>query len=275
MPEQPETGKARTPTRIRHEIRVRTLDVLEVRRLTPSMIRVTLGGSQLEGFTSLGFDDHIKMFFPDPGDNVPRLPIVGPQGLEMPEGQARPVARDYTVRAHDAERRRLDIDFAVHESGPATAWAITVRPGDKAWIAGPRGSFVFPLAFDWHLLVGDETALPAISRRIEELPSGTKAVAVIEVAGKESELPLATSADIRIVWAHCEGAQPGSPEPLAKALAEVEWLEGDFHVWLGCGSGVARQLRQWLIDERGANPKWLRASGYWRHGESGYHDHYD
>lgn len=265
----------RAPKRVRQEVRLRSLDVVRAGRIAPNMVRVTLTGEELRGFASVGFDDHVKMFFPRPGQAAPDLPIVGPRGIEMPDGVAWPIARDYTPRRYDPAANELDIDFAIHEDGPATRWAANAKPGDRAWIGGPRGSFVVPFAFDWHLLIGDETALPAIARRLEELPAGSRAVVVAEVENAANELELASDADVTVVWVHRGERAAGEPAGFMAALEDLEWPAGDYHAWISCESLVAKALRTYLIESRGANPKWMRASGYWRRGAAGMHDHFD
>src|SRR6266568_4230449 len=78
-------------------------------------------------------------------------------------GSGAPVMRDYTPRRFDAVQRELDIEFALHGDGPAATWAAQAAPGQRVMIGGPRGSFIVPTDFDWHLLIGDETALPAVA----------------------------------------------------------------------------------------------------------------
>lgn len=264
----------RLPKRQRHTVALRNLDVLRVTDLSPSMRRVTLGGPELEGFVSLGFDDHVKMFFPAAGETRPILPTVGPEGLAFPESGPRPLGRDFTPRRHDPQAGELDIDFALLHEGPASHWASTVTPGDSAWIAGPRGSFIIPFDFDWHLLVADETGLPALARRLEELPEGSRAVALVEVGGAREELPLHPSPGTGVVWAHrIEGMEPGAA--LLAALRALEFPEGDYFTWIACESAAAKQLRSVLVDERGANRKWVRAHGYWRRGAVAVHDDFD
>ncbi|RZJ06521.1 MAG: siderophore-interacting protein, partial [Haliea sp.] len=168
----PSATPDRTPQRVRHELRRRTLDVLRCERLTPHMVRITLGGADLAGFSSPGFDDHVKLFFPDPVTGVLTLPDMHADAPRPDEDAPRPLARDYTPRHHDAAAGTLAIDFALHEAGPATQWALQAQPGQTLTMGGPRGSFILPTAFDWHLLVGDDTALPAIARRLAELPAG-------------------------------------------------------------------------------------------------------
>src|ERR1700733_1362068 len=186
----PETDPC-APRRVRHETRRRTLTIKQVDKIAAHMIRVTLTGD-LEGFTSLGFDDHVKLFFPD--------------GTKNAEGAPNMLGRDFTPRRYDPAQDTLEIDFAIHDAGPATRWAAQAKPGDTLALGGPRGSFIIPTAYDWHLLVGDETALPAISRRLAELPAGARAVVVGEIDGAADEIAFATKADATVAWAHRNGA---------------------------------------------------------------------
>lgn len=261
----------RTPQRVRHELRFRRLAVRRVERLSPSLIRVTLGGAELEGFVSAGFDDHMKLFFPNPATGE----LVVPQGPPNTWGELRPIARDYTPRRYDTAAQTLDVEFAVHEAGPATQWALQAAPGQEIGVGGPRGSFVIPTGFDAHLLVGDETALPAIARRLSELPPGVRAVVVAEVDGPAHEIALPTQSDLQLVWVHRNGAPAGEPGPLLAAVRALDWPQGDVYSWVAAETGVARALRAHLAGERGANPRWIKAAGYWRRGSAGAHDNLD
>ncbi len=177
----------RAPRRVRHEARRRTLTIKQVEKIAAHMIRITLTGD-LEGFTSLGFDDHVKLFFPD--------------GTTNAEGAPNALGRDFTPRRYDRAGNTLEIDFAIHDAGPATQWAAQAKPGQTLSIGGPRGSFIIPTTYDWHLLIGDETGLPAISRRLAELPAGTKVVVLCEVDGPADEIKFETKADVTVTWAH-------------------------------------------------------------------------
>src|SRR5580698_11575231 len=129
----------RAPRRVRHETRRRMLTIKQVEKIAAHMIRVTLTGD-LEGFTSLGFDDHVKLFFPD--------------GTTNAEGGPNALSRDFTPRRYDRAGNTLEIDFAIHDAGPATQWAAQAKPGQILSIGGPRGSFIIPTTYDWHLLIG-------------------------------------------------------------------------------------------------------------------------
>src|SRR4051812_50032748 len=151
---------ARAPRRVRHEPRRRELEVKGVEQMSAHMLRVTLGGD-LAGFTSLGFDDHVKLFFPE-----------GPEGAD---GEPPMASRDYTPRRYDPAASTLEIEFVLHDAGPATRWASQVQPGHSLRIGGPRGPFLIPTNFDWHFLIGGDTPPPAIARRLAGVPAGTPA----------------------------------------------------------------------------------------------------
>ncbi len=252
-----ETSDPRAPRRVRHEPRRRTLTVKNADKIAAHMLRVTLTGD-LAGFTSLGFDDHVKLFFPD--------------GTTNAEGAPNMLGRDFTPRRYDAAANTLEIDFAIHDAGPATRWAALAKPGDTLALGGPRGSFIIPTAYDWHLLAGDETALPAISRRLAELPAGARTVVVVEVDGPADEIALPTKTTASVTWAHRGAAAAGASDVLSRTLAKLTFPAGDYYAWIACKSLVAKALRKELIADRGANPKWTRAAGYWRRGAVAVHD---
>lgn len=266
----------RTPQRVRHELRMRLLEVRDVEALTPNMRRVTLGGDDLEGFESPGFDDHVKLFFPDPQTGELVLPKVGPEGVVKPApGDAPRLMRDYTPRRFDAATRTLVIDFALHDSGPATEWARSAKPGDRIGVGGPRGSFIIPMNFEGYLLIGDDTALPAISRRLAELPAGSLVFVFVEVDSPADRLRFASDADVVVEWIYREGIPAGQSTALLDALQVATLPDGDLHAWVAAEAGVAKAIRRYLVDERGLNPKWVKAAAYWRRGDAAVHENLD
>ncbi|WP_211090139.1 siderophore-interacting protein [Pseudothauera nasutitermitis] len=243
-------------------MKFRLLQIKRVVPLGPRMLRVTLAGEELEGFTSLAHDDHVKLFFPAPGESRPPRPEVTPEGLHFADGVEKPAARDYTPRRYDAQAGELDIDFVLHEEGVATDWARAARPGDWIGVGGPRGSQLFGAGFDWYLLAGDATALPAIARRLEELPAGAHVVAVIEVADAEDELPLASRADARVHWVHRAADElPGAA--LVRALGDLQLPAGKGFAWAACETETVQRLRDLLIEARGMPKDQVKVSAYW------------
>ncbi len=238
--------------RVRHEPRRRRLNVRHVQHLTPRMVRVTVGGEELAGFASQGFDDHIKLMFTDEA------------------GQA--VRRDFTPRRYDAARSELLIDFALHDSGPATRWASAAALGMTLDVGGPRGSFIIPTELESHLFVGDETALPAIGRRLEELPSSTRALVVAEIDNESERQSFTSAARLDVSWVYRRGGVGGSADAVLNALRGLPVPKTGCFAWIAAESKVARRLRQFLVEERAVQKPWIKAAGYWQRGVEGSHD---
>jgi len=269
------TTTERVARRVRHETRRRLLQVRDVSRVTPKMLRIVVEGDELEGFVSAAHDDHVKLFFPQPGQEKPVLPTPSPNGLVYPEGALKPAARDYTPRRYDAVAKTLAIDFVLHGDGPAAAWAAQARPGQFLGVGGPRGSFIVPDDFDWYLLAGDETALPAIGRRLEELPAGTRALIVVEVADAGEEQHFDTRARFETHWLHRDGGAPGDRSLLPAAIAGLKLPPGDGYAWVAAEAATAKALRRHLVEERGLKKDRVKAAAYWKRGAVAVHETYD
>jgi NADPH-dependent ferric siderophore reductase len=253
-------------TRVVHPLRFRRLVVDRIALLTPRMRRVVFVGDDLQGFTSLSFDDHVKLFFPTDDGQLP-TPVVAGNGLAFPEGQPRPEGRDFTPRRWDATRHELSIDFGLHGRGPATRWAASAAPGATIGAGGPRASSVVSDTFAWNLLVGDETALPAIARRLEELPPAVQALAVIQIEDDQDRVPLDTAVSASVHWIRRRG-----DVPVDAFVAGLELPPGDGFAWVAGEGGMARRMRRHLIDDRRMNPASIKASAYWSAGVIGRHE---
>ncbi|NKJ47974.1 NADPH-dependent ferric siderophore reductase, partial [Burkholderia sp. SG-MS1] len=157
----------------------------------------------------------------------------------------------------------------------AANWAAQAKVGQYLGIGGPRGSLVIPTAFDWHVLVGDDTALPAIARRLEELPAGARAAAVIEVADPSAQIEFTTQAELHLVWCHrSEARERGSA--LLQAVREIYLPEhGEGYVWAAGESATMRAVRQHLCAERGVDKSRIRAASYWKQGAQAVHESLD
>jgi NADPH-dependent ferric siderophore reductase len=231
--------------RVRHELKFRDLQVARVDRLSPHLVAVTLAGEALADFTSPSFDDHVKVFFDVGGDE--------------------PARRDYTPRRYDNAARELVLEFVLHGEGPASAWAETAAPGQALRVAGPRGSFIIPTDYDWHLLAGDETALPAIARRLEEMPPGAKVFAILQVADPADRRPLPSAADVHLDWVDDEAA-------CLAAVRAFALPPGEGYVWAAGEGSTMAELRRILVDDKGHDKRAIRAAAYWKRGASGHHD---
>ncbi len=264
----------RTVRRVRHELKRRMLQVRDARPLTPKMLRVTLAGDDLTGFVSAAYDDHVKVLFPPPGEEKPAIPTQTPNGPVYAEGVTRPAARDYTPRRYDAAANTLMIDFVLHGDGPAATWAAQTKPGQFLGVGGPRGSFIVPDDFDWYLFAGDETALPAISRRLEELPAGTRAIVVAELADAGERQDFATRTKLEIHWLCRDAVAPGT-KLLHDAVAQLKLPGGDGYAWVAAEAATAKVLRRLLVEERGLRKDRVKAAAYWKQGAVAVHETYD
>ncbi|MGW5494851.1 siderophore-interacting protein [Streptomyces olivaceoviridis] len=246
-----------------------TAQVVRTERLTPHMQRVVLGGEGLAGFAADTCTDHyVKLLFGAAGVTYPEPFDLERIRAEFPREQW-PVTRTYTVRAWDPGQRELTLDFVIHgDEGLAGPWALRARPGDTVRFMGPGGAYAPDLAADWHLLAGDESALPAIARALETLPAGARAHAFIEVSGPEEEQKIDT--EVPVVWLH-RGDRPVG-EALLEAVRGLEFPEGRPHAFVHGEASFVKELRRLLRVERQIPREDLSISGYWRlgHNEDGW-----
>ncbi|MGW3135466.1 siderophore-interacting protein [Streptomyces sp. NPDC001139] len=244
--------------------------VVRTERLTPHMQRVVLGGEELAGFAADTCTDHyVKLLFP-PSEGVTYPEPFDLERIreELPREQW-PVTRTYTVRAFAPETRELTLDFVVHgDEGLAGPWAMRVQPGETVRFMGPGGAYAPDVSADWHLLVGDESALPAIARSLESLPAGATAHAFVEVPGPEEEQKI--DSDIEVVWLH-RGDRPVG-EALLEAVRSFAFPEGRLHAFVHGEAHFVKELRRMLRVERQIPREDLSISGYWRlgHNEDGW-----
>ncbi|MFF0890982.1 siderophore-interacting protein [Streptomyces sp. NPDC001046] len=249
--------------------RTHSAQVVRTERLTPHMQRVVLGGEGLADFSADTCTDHyVKLLFPPRGVTYPEPFDLQRVREELPRDQW-PVTRTYTVRHWDAEHRELTLDFVIHgDEGLAGPWAVRVRPGETVRFMGPGGAYAPDPAADWHLLVGDESALPAIARALESLPPGARAHAFVEISGREEEQKI--DSDVEVVWLH-RGDRPRG-EALVEAVRNLDFPEGRVHAFVHGEAHFVKELRKLLRVERGVPRDDLSISGYWRlgHNEDGW-----
>ncbi|MFF4357990.1 siderophore-interacting protein [Streptomyces sp. NPDC001604] len=250
--------------------KAQSAQVVRTERLTPHMQRVVLGGEGLAGFAADTCTDHyVKLLFP-PSEGVAYPEPFDLERIreELPREQW-PVTRTYTVRAWDPVHRELTLDFVIHgDEGLAGPWAARVQPGETVHFMGPGGAYAPDLSADWHLLVGDESALPAIARSLESLPEGVTAHAFVEVSGPEEEQKI--DSDVEVVWLH-RGDRPIG-EALVEAVRSLRFPEGRMHAFVHGEAHFVKELRQLLRCDLAVPREDLSISGYWRlgHNEDGW-----
>lgn len=204
------------------------------------MVRVVLEGEDLRDLHVGEFADHyVKCRF---GDKT----------------------RTYTVREFDPERLRLTLDFVVHgHEGLAGPWAASAKPGDTMLLNGPGGGYTPPPGVAWHLMVGDESVIPAIAVSLLRVPTGVPVFVVIEVETPDDELPLKSAGNLRLTWLH-RGGRERDPGFQRDAVAALELPEGRGHAFVHGEASTVLAVRRLLVQQRGFGPDQLSATGYWK-----------
>jgi len=238
-----EQQNRRSVQRVRHELHIRDVVVARIAPLGDSFLSITFQGEALAQFTSLSFDDHVKFMFDVNGEQV---------------------RRDFTPLHYDLDKRELTLEFALHEDGASSTWARAATVGQRAIIGGPRGSMVTPKDYDWHLLAGDRSALPAIRRRLAELPAGSRVLAIIHAGGAD-RLPLETKANAEVRWVDDDAA-------LVEALRALPLPAGEGFAWFGGEAATAKAVRAILAEDKGLPKEAMRVSAYWKQGVADHHE---
>jgi NADPH-dependent ferric siderophore reductase len=222
------------------------LEVVESRQLTPGIQRLVLTAPELAGLDYRPGQDMMLMVAADGG---------------------RPVRRRYTIRALDAGQRLLTLDVVRHGEGPGERWVAAARPGDRIEGIGPRGKIFLAPGADWHLFIGDQSALPAFFAMAEAIPAGSRALLILEVPGPEDEQELATGAGADLTWLHRLGRPAGAPSALVEAAARAALPAGRGHAYLAGEARVVLALRE-VLGACGMAPEQISPKAYWGRGRA-------
>lgn len=227
---------------------------------TSTYVRVRLEGDDLRGFTSLGSDDHMRLFFP------------AESAVDLDAIRQSP-SREYTPLAWDAEAGWLEVEFAVHgDQGIAAPWAASAPLGSTIGVGGPRGSMVIAGRPDAWFLAGDETAVPAIRRFAGLMDADAVGRILIEVTDAAHELPVAAPRGVDVGFVHRGDAFPGVA--LAAELdrfAEQDRPDGDVFGFVAAEQGIVKSGRRLLLERWGLASDQVVVKGYWKSGEAEYH----
>lgn len=247
----------------------KTLTVIRTEQIARDLVRVFLGGADLEKLPDLTFTDHyVKLLFPAPGADY-TWPFDPQEIQESRPREQWPVTRTYTIRSLDRAAGELAIDFVVHgDAGLAGPWAAGAQPGDEISFMGPGGGYAPAEEADVHLLVGDEAAAPAIAAALEALPEGSRAEVFVETSDAESTVPLPEGPGIRTEYVHRNEHDGAYGLPLAAAVRAAEWPGGDVHAFVHGNAAMIKDLRRYLFVERELPRAHVSISGYWRSGQN-------
>jgi len=261
-----------------HPLTLREVEVVRSVDLSPGMRRITLTGAQLREFTSAngflqpafessGFDDDVRLVFSYPGCAEPVLPEQKEKGLHTPR-DPRPLTRAYSVRRWDPRVGELDIDFVRHGIGVGTTWAYRAQPGDRVHIYGPSVSRGLPIDADGLLVAGDDTAIPAIARLLDELSPDTRARVFIEVSTENNRIAMRSLPHVEVTWLVRESLGAGASDLLLSAIQNSEWSQGRPFAWIAGEHTAVRDLRRHLVEDRALPKTDIEFTGYWRRAEA-------
>ena len=251
--------------------------VRRTERISPGFVRLTLGG--LDHLERRGHDHWCRLFFAREGQDTLQLPTrtseIGwyLQYLATPRSR-RPWVRAYTVRDARPDQGEVDIDFVIHGDaggalGPAAQFALDASPGDRLGFLDQGIGFTPDHPHDWTLLVGDESALPAVAGICGSLPEEARGIAIIEIPTAGDQQEFRTPPGMEVRWIPRDESTAGTDRPGRLALDAVKAtdpLDGVVHAHLIGESGLATGARRHLVQEWGVPKRHADFVGYWRHG---------
>ncbi|MGK3111624.1 siderophore-interacting protein [Candidatus Pantoea formicae] len=254
------TTNERAPKRVRNELRFRHITVANKTLIAGAFWRIEFTGSDLAGFNSPSFDDHIKVFFPEQAGSALALPQMTEEGIVWPGG-VRPAARDYTPLAFNGTDS-LTLDFYIHDGGVASSWANDAKPGDQIAMGGPRGSCVVPVDYACQIYVCDETGLPAFKRRYAEMQAQQIHLLAYadESTGRDylGDLP-----HVQVTWLGSGTMQADNLGPLIAQLDKISLPVEEYFIWLTGEGEAVKLLSDYFTQRRGADTDFVRAVAYW------------
>jgi NADPH-dependent ferric siderophore reductase len=254
--------------------RFRIVSLVRREPVTPRLVRCTFGGDDLEGFADPDPAASVRVLFPAPGATELVMPEWNGNEFLMPGSggttRLRPYIRTFTPRATRPDRRELDVDVVLHGSGVASSWVEAAELGAPAAVSGPgRG---YPVAADAppHLLVGDESAIPAMSQLLEVLPGSTPVTVHVEIDDPVARHALPPHAHADVHWHERPGAAP--PGDTLVAAVEAAAIDDHTRVWAAGEAAAMQRIRRHLFETRGVPRPRTTIRGYWKHGRAGAGD---
>lgn len=243
----------------------RRVEVSRVQILSPAMRRITLKGAELQGFEVNDPASYMKLIFPEPGQTEPSRPL--------PDGPRATTMRTYTPLAVRADAQEVDVDFVLHGEGPASTWAAQAKVGQVLFLMGPGPGYKLPLQAPEHLLIGDDSALPAFETILAGLPPMAHARVLMEVAQASEERALTSPAQLDVHWAVRGPDNSHAGRALEAALRLAGPPAAQARIYLACEAGAMRRIRQLLTDELGVDRSQIVGRGYWKLGNVNHPDH--
>jgi NADPH-dependent ferric siderophore reductase len=254
-----------TPAPARKRRPPRRVEVTHVQVLSPAMRRITFKGAELEGFAPELPASYIKLIFPEPGQLEPERPL--------PDAPRPKSMRTYTPLAVRPEAHEVDVDFVLHGEGPASTWAAQAKVGNVLFLMGPGPGYALDKTATEHLLIADDSALPAVENILSELPGSANAQLLVEVISADEERPLKGAATLKTQWLARGTDHREAGKPLEQALRALRPVPVNAKIYLACEAAAMRRIRKLLTDELGIDRKNIVGRGYWKLDTINHPDH--
>jgi NADPH-dependent ferric siderophore reductase len=244
----------------------RRVAVRRVATTTPHLVRVTLGGPDLDGFAVDQPAASVRLLVPSPGTSELVMPAWNGNEFLFDDGR-RPIIRTFTPRRFDPETLELDLEIVIHEGGAVSSWAQEASPDISAAISGPGRGYAIDLSAPSFLLAGDESALPAICQLLEVLPSETPVYVHVEVAHPDARLEFPEHPRLTVTW--CDRVLDASPGEALIASIRSAAIDLDTRVWAAGEAAAMHTIRRHLFEERRLPRAQATVRGYWKGGRGG------
>lgn len=256
------------PTRLRRPPPdFRHARVVATRERTPRLVSVTLEGPDLVGFEVDEPAASVRLLLPRRGPGTVLEPVAWNGNEFLYDDGTRPPIRTLTPLRVDTAAGRLDVEVVVHGHGALSRWAAAAPVGDEVAVSGPGAGYVVPADASRFLVVGDESALPAIGQVLEALPESAEVQVVVEIADRSARVALPERDGVTVRWVEIDsGDAPGSA--MTGAVAAMP-IADDLVVWAAGEAAAVQALRRVLLQEAGLPRGRTVIRGYWKHGRDG------
>ena len=243
----------------------RRVEVTRIKVLSPAMRRITFKGEELDGFAPETPASYIKLIFPEPGQKEPERPL--------PDAPRPKAMRTYTPLAVRPDVHEVDVDFVLHGEGPASTWASQAEVGQVIYLMGPGPGYALDTSATQHLLIADDSALPAIENILALLPASASVHLLVEVISADEERPLQSAAQLVTQWLPRGADHRNAGLPLERALRALRTVPPGAKIYLACEAAAMRRIRKLLQDELGVDRQHIVGRGYWKLDTVNHPDH--
>lgn len=245
------------------------LRVISRTQITPRYVGITLGGPAVRDLNFLSPDDDVRVAIPIDLDAIPgdlQVNYEPEYTVTYPDDAPPYEIKAYTIRRYDPDAEEIDLEIALHDKGHGDYWGRHAQPGQTVLVAGAWGSFVYEGGMDRIVLIGDETALPAIGHWIERLQPPTAATVIAEIQDEAEQISFhpVDGVHLTVYWVHRRDAQPGRNPLLEQAVRELVRLADNCLYWGNGESSTMREIRRYLVDDLGVHRKAIQLGGYWK-----------